>query len=56
MSYRNPFKNKIQKIIDNWLDIFQFESKLSEEQMECTQFGICDYALKKSKEIPYFHF
>ena len=56
MSCGNPFKQKIQKIIDSWLDIFKFKSKPTDEQMECMQFGICDYAPKKYEEIPYFHF
>ena len=56
MSCGNPFKHKIQNIIDSWLDMFKFESKLTDEQMECQQFGICDYAQKNIKEIPYFHF
>ena len=56
MSCGNPFKHKIQKIFDSWLDIFKFKSKPTDEQMECMQFGICDYAPKKYEEIPYFHF
>ena len=30
--------------------------KLTDDQIECMQFGICDYAPKKYEEIPYFHF
>ena len=56
MSCGNPFKHKIQKIIDNWLDIFKVKCEPTDEQMECMQFGICDYAPKKYEEIPYFHF
>ena len=56
MSCGNPLQHKIQKIFDNWLDMFNFKSKLTDEQMECMQFGICDYAPKKYEEIPYFHF
>ena len=56
MSCGNPLKHKIQQIIDSWLDMFKFKSKLTDEQMECMQFGICDYAPKKYEEIPYFHF
>ena len=56
MSCGNPNKNKIQKFIDIWRDIFKFESDLNDEKMECMQFGICDNAPKKYKEIPYFHF
>tara|TARA_Y100001978_G_scaffold131319_1_gene117444 strand:- start:296 stop:466 length:171 start_codon:yes stop_codon:yes gene_type:complete len=56
MLFGNPYKNKIKKIIDSWLDMYKFESKLTDEQMECMQFGICNHAPKKSSEIPYFHF
>tara|TARA_B100000965_G_scaffold188124_1_gene157016 strand:+ start:543 stop:713 length:171 start_codon:yes stop_codon:yes gene_type:complete len=56
MSFGNPFKHKIQKTIDSWLYIFKFENKLTDEQMECMQFGICDYSPKEYKEMPYFHF
>ena len=52
----NPFKHKIQKVIGNFLDMFSVEEKITDEQMECMQFGIYDYAPKQIKEIPYFHF
>ena len=56
MTCGNPFKHKIQKVVGNFLDIFSVEKKINDEQMECTQFGICDYVPKKIEEIPYFHF
>jgi len=56
MTYENPFKHKIQKVIDKFLDIFSVEEKITDEQMECMQFGICEYAPKQVEEIPYFHF
>ena len=56
MSCGNPFKHKIQKLFDSLLDMFKFERELTDEQMECMQFGICDYVPKKYEEIPYFHF
>ena len=56
MTYENPFKHKIQKVVENFLDIFSVEKKINDKQMECMQFGICDYAPKKIEEIPYFHF
>ena len=55
MSGGNPFKIKIQKLIGNFLDVFSVDKK-TDEEMECMQFGICDYAPKKVEEIPYFHF
>ena len=49
MTCGNPFKHKLQQVVDSWLDMFSVERKLSDEQMECMQFGICDYAKKKYK-------
>ena len=40
MTCVNPIKN----IFRNWLNIFSIERKLTDDQMECIQFGICDYA------------
>ena len=31
----NPIKDKLQKVVDNFLDMFSVERKLSNEQMEC---------------------
>ena len=56
MTCGNPFKHKIKKIIKNFLNIFSVEEKITDDQMECMQFGICDNAPKKTDEIPYFHF
>ena len=56
MTCGNPIKHKLQKVFDNWLDIFSVEKNLSDDQMECMQFGICDYAPRKVKEIPFFHY
>ena len=45
MSYGNPFKNKIQNTIHFFLDTFlgrNLNSRaLTDDQMECMQFGIC---------------
>tara|TARA_B100000212_G_scaffold263881_1_gene203486 strand:+ start:316 stop:486 length:171 start_codon:yes stop_codon:yes gene_type:complete len=56
MTCNNPFKHKIQKVVSNFFDIFTVKEKITDEKMECMQFGICDYATKQVKEIPYFHF
>ena len=56
MTCGNPFKHKIQKVLENFLNLFSVEEKINDEQMECLQFGICNYAPKKVEEIPYFHF
>ncbi len=56
MNFGNPLKHKIQKVVGNFLDIFSVEKKINNEQMECMQFGICDFDQKQVEEIPYFHF
>ena len=56
MSCGNPCKHKIQKVLDNWLDVFSIERKLSDDQMECMQFGICDYAPRQVHEVLFFHY
>ena len=56
MTCGNPFKHKIQKVFGKSFDIFSAKKKLSDEQIECMQFGICVYNPKKVEEIPYFHF
>ena len=56
MTCGNPFKHKIQKVLDDFLYMFKVKEKITDEHMECMQFGICDYTPKKIEEIPYFHF
>ena len=60
MSCGNPYKHKIQNTVNFFLDIFTaFESNsraLTDDQMECMQFGICSFVPKTSEEIPYFHY
>ena len=56
MNCGNPIKNKIQKVFGNWLDMFKIERTLTDNQMECMQFGICDYSLRKVEEVPFFHY
>tara|TARA_B100000674_G_scaffold58485_1_gene40679 strand:+ start:251 stop:421 length:171 start_codon:yes stop_codon:yes gene_type:complete len=56
MTRQNFFKQKIQKVIGNFFDSFSAEEKITDKQMECMQFGICDYVPKQVEEIPYFHF
>ena len=52
MSCGNPYKHKIH----NWLDMFSVKRKLSDDQLECMQFGICDYAPRQVHEVPFFHY
>ena len=56
MAFGNPIKHKLQKLVDKWLDMLSVERKLSDDQIECMQFGICDYAPKEVEEIPFFHY
>ena len=56
MTCENPLKHKIQIAVSNFLNIFSVDKKITDVQMECMQFGICDYDQKQVEEIPYFHF
>ena len=56
MTCGNPIKLKLQKAFDNWFYMFSGERKLSDEQMECMQFGICEFAPRQVKEVPFFHY
>ncbi len=60
MSYGNPYKNMLKNAVNSFLNIFtaiESNSKaLTDDQMECMQFGICSFVPKPSEEIPYFHF
>ena len=41
---------------NSFIDAISFERKLSDDQMECMQFGICNYSLKQVEEVPFFHY
>ena len=56
MNLGNPIKNTIQNVLVSWLDMFSVERKLTDDQMECMQFGICDYAPRQVEEVPFFHY
>ena len=56
MTYRNLIKNKIQHIFGNWFDKLTSERKLTDNQMDCMQFGISDYSPRKVEEVPFFHY
>ena len=60
MSCGNPYKHKIQNTIHFFLDTFSGRNlnlrALTDDQMECMQFGICNFTPKKLEEIPYFHY
>ena len=60
MSYESPYKHMLQNVVNSFLNIFTaLESNsraLTDDQMECMQFGICSFVPKTSEEIPYFHY
>ncbi len=56
MTYENLIKNKIQRAFSSLLETLSIERKLTDHQMECMQFGICDYAPRKVEELPFFHY
>ena len=60
MSLENPYKHKIKNAIHSFLYIFkaaELNSRiLTDDQIECMQFGICSFIPNKLEEIPYFHF
>ena len=56
MACRNPIKLKIQNVFFSRLNMFSIERKLTDNQKECMQFGICDYAPREIEEVPFFHY
>ena len=56
MTYGNLIKNKIQHVFGFSFDSLSIERKLTDAQMECMQFGICDYAPRQVEEVPFFHY
>jgi len=56
MTYRNLIKNKIQYAFGGLFDNLSIERKLTDAQMECMQFGICNYASRQLEEVPFFHY
>ena len=56
MTYVNLIKNKIQLTFDSLFDRLSIGRKLTDDQMECMQFGICDYAPRQVEEVPFFHY
>ena len=56
MTYGNLIKNKIQHLFVLFFNRLSIERKLTDVQMECMQFGICDYVPRQVEEIPFFHY
>ena len=56
MNYGNQIKNKIQHAFGCLFDTLSIERKLTDAQMECMQFGICNYTPRQVEEVPFFHY
>ena len=56
MTYVNLIKNKIQHGFGGFFDTLSIERKLTDAQIECMQFGICEYSQRQVKEVPFFHY
>ena len=54
MNYINLIKNKIQDAFGSLFDTLSIERKLTDAQMECMQYRICDYAQDKLRRFPFF--
>ena len=56
MTCRNPIRHMFQNGFNSFINAISLERKLSDDQMECMQFGICDYSPRKVEEVPFFHY
>ena len=56
MTCGNPIRHKLQNAFNFFIEAISFERKLSDDQMERMQFGICDYAPKQIEEVTFFRF
>ena len=56
MNYGNLFKNKIEHAFGGLFSTLSIERKLTDAQMVCMQFRICDYAPRQVEEVPFFHY
>jgi len=56
LNYGNLIKKKIQHVFGGLFYTLSIERKLNDTQMECMQFGICNYAPKQVEEVPFFHY
>ena len=56
MTYGNQIKNKIQHAFGSFFDTLSIKRNLTDAQMECMQFGICDYATRQVEDVPFFHY
>ena len=56
MNCGNPIKHEIQNVFGNWLDILSIKRQLTDDQIECMQYGICNYSPLKVGEVTFIHY
>ena len=56
MTYEILIKNKIQQEFGGLFDTLSIKRKLKDAQMECMQFGICDYTPTQVEEVPFLYY
>ena len=55
MTCGKPIKHKIKNIFSNWSDTLSIERKLTDDQLECMQFDICEYSSRQVEAVPFFN-
>ena len=53
MTYGNLIENKIQHVFGVLFDLLTIERKLTDAQMECMQFGICEKVQDNFIRLPF---
>ena len=56
MTCGNLIKNKIQYLFGGGFYTLSIERKLTDDQKECKQLGICGYAPRQFNEVPFIHY
>ena len=56
MSCANPNEHMIKNAFTPFIDTLPSVKKLSDEKLECMQFGMCDYIPAQVEEVPFFHY
>ncbi len=56
MSRGNPYKHIMENAFIPFINTISAGKNLSDEKLECMQFGICEYRLEKVKDVPFFHY
>ena len=56
MSLGNPYKYIVKNAFTPFIDAIFSEKKLTDEKLECMQFGICDFRRGQVEEVPFFHY